>query len=86
MHVALAMHEWTGESRWADAYRAGVATLARSFAPDVVGQYRLWTQDLYGDRIQYLGAAQGFAGNAQAVLRGAHLLDDDERAWWRDRV
>jgi hypothetical protein len=86
MHVALAMHEWTGEARWADAYRAGASSLASSFVLDRDLQCRLWMQDLYGARVRYLGAAHGFCGNAQAVLRGAHLLDDETRAWWRDEI
>lgn len=86
MHAALAMHEWTGEARWADAYRAGVATLEQSFELDAQAQCHLWTQHLYGDRMRYLGAAHGFAGNAQAVLRGAHLLGTSTAAAWRDRI
>ena len=86
MHAALSMHEWTGEARWADAYRAGVASLARSFVVVPEADCRLWMQDLYGERVRYLGAAHGFAGNAQAVLRGAHLLDDAARAWWHDGI
>jgi hypothetical protein len=86
MHVALAMHEWTGDVRWADAYRSDAPALARAFAFDDEAQCHLWTQDLYGDRVRYLGAAHGFAGNAQAVLRGAHLLDAEQRAWWRERI
>jgi hypothetical protein len=35
----------------------------------------LWTQDLHGHRMQYLGPAHGFAGNVHA-LRG--FLGDDE--------
>jgi hypothetical protein len=86
MHVALAMHEWTGEARWAAAYREGVAHLRDAFELDRDLACRLWTQDLYGGRVRYLGAAHGFAGNAQAILRGFPLLDEDARAWWRDEI
>ncbi|MEO8279398.1 MAG: LanC-like protein, partial [Ideonella sp.] len=40
----------------------------------------LWTQDLYGKRVQYLGAGHGFAGNLYPLLKGAGLLDADRRA------
>jgi len=86
MHAALAMHEWTGDARWADAYRAGVATLEQSLELDPRAHCHLWTQHLYGREVCYLGAAHGFAGNAQAVLRGAHLLDAATAAAWRDRI
>jgi len=86
MHAALAMHEWTGEARWADAYRAGVATLDRAFIPDSTLECSLWTQDLYGQRVRYLGPAHGFAGNAQAILRGSHLLGEDAQRAWRERI
>jgi hypothetical protein len=46
----------------------------------------LWTQDLYGQHPQYIGAGHGFAGNASAIIRGRALLSDDDRAWWTDRI
>lgn len=39
----------------------------------------LWTQDLDGHELRYLGAAHGFAGNIHA-LRG-HVGDGELRAW-----
>ena len=45
----------------------------------------LWTQDLHGDVIQYLGAGHGFAGNAYPLLRGAALLSAERRELLYDR-
>jgi Lanthionine synthetase C-like protein len=57
----LAMHEWTGESRWAEAARESAAALrARR------GEDGLWRQD---DDYRGLGTIHGAAGNALALLR-----------------
>ena len=84
MHAALAMHEWTGETRWAELYRSGARSLARSLSRH--DKCELWTQALWGRRFTQLGAAHGFAGNAGAILRGIALLPKAERAAWTERI
>ncbi len=86
MHAALAMHEATGEDRWADLFRNDVRTLAASFAYVPAARCRLWTQDLYGEHPQYIGAGHGFAGNASALIRGGALLPPGEWAQWAERI
>jgi lantibiotic modifying enzyme len=57
----LAMHEWTGESRWTEAARESAAVLrARR------GEDGLWRQD---DDYRGLGTVHGAAGNTLALLR-----------------
>ena len=59
--VALAMHEWTEESRWLEAARESAAALrARR------GEDGLWRQD---DDYRGLGTLHGAAGNTLALLR-----------------
>lgn len=74
MHVALTMHEWTGEARWAELFRADAAALLRTLLPAEDAACRIWTQDLYGKQSRYIGAGHGFAGNASALIRGRDLL------------
>jgi hypothetical protein len=62
----LALHEWTGESRWAQAARASAAVLR-----DRRGEDGLWRQD---DDYRGLGTLHGAAGNTLALLR----LEPDE--------
>jgi hypothetical protein len=57
----LALHEWTGESRWAQAARASAAVLR-----DRRGEDGLWRQD---DDYRGLGTLHGAAGNTLALLR-----------------
>jgi hypothetical protein len=57
----LAMHEWTGESRWAEAARESAAGLR-----DRRGEDGLWRQD---DDYRGLGTLHGAAGNTLALLR-----------------
>lgn len=71
MLAAQTMHARTGEQRFADLWRASARTLlARQ---DFDG---LWTQDLYGDQLRYVGAAHGFAGNVRALTGAPGWLDD----------
>ena len=82
---ALAMLRWTGEARWRELYLENVAQLWRTWLPREHPRCHVWTQDLYGHVVQYLGAAHGFAGNAYALLRGAALLTGAQRETLHDR-
>jgi hypothetical protein len=84
MHAALTLHEWTGEARWAELFRADADRLLRSLLPVDDAPCRLWTQDLYGQKPRYLGAGHGFAGNASALIRGRDLLPPASLAAWED--
>ena len=71
MLAARAMHARTGEERFAELWRASARTLLERQEAD-----GLWTQELYGDRPRYLGAAHGFAGNVLALRGAPEWLDD----------
>jgi hypothetical protein len=86
MHAALAMHEITGEPRWAELFRAGAQSLAASCERLPGTDCHLWTQDLHGQKQSFIGAAHGFAGNASALIRGRALLPVDEVEQWADRI
>jgi hypothetical protein len=77
--AALHMLDAAGDSRWHELFRRGVAILweEMELVQDSGGgaPVWLWTQDLYGKRVRYLGAGHGFAGNVFPVLRGARWLD-----------
>ena len=81
MLAAHAMHEWTGEERWADAWRESAeALLAQEREDD-----GLWTQQLYGKGQRLLGPAHGAVGNVHALLQvesewGESLRERDRRA------
>jgi hypothetical protein len=82
MLVALALHEATGEARWADLFRTGEEALRSAFKQVPAIGAGAWTQDLYGRRIQYLGAVHGLAGNAFVLIKGRHLLAPEVWAAW----
>jgi Lanthionine synthetase C-like protein len=57
-----AMHDWTGEERWAEAWRESAdALLSRR-------EDGLWTQRLYGGEYRLLGPVHGLVGNVHALL------------------
>ena len=86
MHAALTMHEWTGEARWADLFRADADALWSAFLPADEVPCRLWTQPLWGRKLKMTGAGHGFAGNASAVIRGRALLPAATWAQWADAI
>jgi hypothetical protein len=85
--MVAAWHLWeaTGGDRWRDLFLENVEQLWRTWIFDEPAQCHLWTQDLYGSVVQYLGAGHGFAGNAYPLLKGAALLDADRREALFDR-
>jgi hypothetical protein len=62
--AANAMHAWTGEERWAEAWRESAEALRSRRDED-----GLWTQRLYGKTCRYLGPVHGLVGNVHALLR-----------------
>jgi lanthionine synthetase-like protein len=71
MLAARVMHARTGQGRFADLWRASARAL-------LAGQHTdgLWTQELYGDRLRYVGAGHGFAGNVRALSGAPEWLDE----------
>ena len=86
MVAAWHMLQWTGEPRWRDLFLANVEQLWRTWQRDERAACHLWTQDLYGQRRQLLGAGHGFVGNAYPLLHGAALLPAARREELLDRT
>ncbi|HKU98782.1 MAG TPA: LanC-like protein [Vineibacter sp.] len=84
MLACVVMAEITGEGRWREIYRAQAARLLADLEETAVGP--LWTQDLYGERLRYLGPVHGYAGNMLALLRGWAWLDAAQRARITDAI
>jgi hypothetical protein len=72
--ATIAMAEATGEARWRGQLDCGLRILWDAMQFDERLGAWVWTQDLYGKRVRYLGAGHGFAGNVFPALRGAALL------------
>ena len=79
--MVAAWHLWvaTGEPRWRTLFAVNVEQLWRTWLFDSTAQCHLWTQDMDGKVVQYLGAGHGFAGNVYPLLKGAALLDEAQR-------
>jgi lantibiotic modifying enzyme len=71
---ALHMYKWTNEGRWRDLFLENAERLWETWLPAKTVPCHLWTQDLYGNVVQLLGAGHGFAGNVYPLLRGSNLL------------
>ncbi|HKX41302.1 MAG TPA: LanC-like protein [Burkholderiaceae bacterium] len=89
--AVLHLLEASGEPRWQALLREGVAILwdqmhaaRHTSQPD--REAWIWTQDLYGQQVDYMGAGHGFAGNVFPVLRGARWLDAEVVAAFEARA
>jgi lantibiotic modifying enzyme len=79
--MVAAWHLWeaTAEERWRELFLRNVEQVWQTWEFDAKAQCHLWTQDMYGKVVQYLGAGHGFAGNVYPLLKGASLLDEGRR-------
>ncbi len=68
MLAARAMLDWTGEDRWANAWRESAEAVLASRDDD-----GLWTNRIYGMTIRGLGPPHGLVGNVHALRRGGLL-------------
>jgi len=83
MLAALFLHARTNDDCFAELF----ATIARTLWSQLEWSPRYdcayWTQDMYGQRSTYLGAAHGFAATASVLIRGRHLLASPEWMQWQ---
>jgi hypothetical protein len=78
MLACVHMSAMSDESRWQDVFTIQAARLLDALEETADGP--LWTQDLYGERLRYLEAVHGYAGNMIALMRSWGWLTDDQRA------
>ena len=78
MLACIHMAEMTGEPRWPALFIAQAARLLDELEETADGP--LWTQDLYGRHLRFLGPVHGYAGNMIPLMRGWDWLADDQRA------
>lgn len=78
MIACVHMAAITAEARWRALFAIQAARLLRDLEETDHGP--LWTQDLYGRHLRYLGPVHGYAGNMIALMRGWEWLTDDQRA------
>jgi len=79
MLAALFLWEQTSDSRWKQLFLESVDELWKQWEPAPDIGFYIWTQDLYGRSLRYLGAGHGFAATASILIRGRHLLDESRR-------
>ena len=77
MLACVHMAEMTREARWQALFRMQASRLLDALEETDNGP--LWTQDLYGRHLQYLGAVHGYAGNMIPLIRGWHWLGVEQR-------
>jgi hypothetical protein len=78
MIACVHMAAMTSEPRWRVLFTIQAARLLEDLQESDNGP--LWTQDLYGRHLRYLGPVHGYAGNMIALMRGWGWLTDDQRA------
>ena len=76
MLACLHMADMTGQSRWPALFAVQAARLLADLEETADGP--LWTQDLYGSKLRWLGPVHGFAGNMIPLIRGWQWLADEQ--------
>ena len=91
LHLLDDLSEPAQRQRWQDLLQRGAAILfdqmhkvRHSAHPDT--EVWLWTQDMYGKKMDYLGAGHGFAGNLFPIVHGARWLDAGLVAQFEERA
>ena len=84
--AALFLYRSTGEARWADWFRAGARALWSQLERFPQHGCSLWVQDLYGHRVEYLGAVHGFVSGVIPIVQGRDLLSPREWAGWKQCI
>jgi len=79
MLAAQAMLRATGERRWADAWQQSAEVLWSRWLPSEERGCHLWTQHVFGQAVDYVGPAHGFAGNVLALSLDGGLLGAERR-------
>jgi len=82
----LLLRERDGGHRYDDVLRAVQDELWTAWEPASIEGGLLWEQNLYGNRVHYVGAAHGAIGNLAPIIRAADLLSAERQAEVRERV
>ena len=73
------MYEQTKNKKWLDLYLKNVTFLLSSLHEVPHKNYSIWTQDLYGRKVEFIGAGHGFMGNVFPILKDLNLLSPNEK-------
>lgn len=77
MYAALDLYRKTGKACWRELYIQGANSLMKHWKQDSASGQWLWQSKVFGPSRHYYGACHGIAGNANILLQGADLLEDD---------
>lgn len=83
MLAALFLHQRTGETRWAELFRATAAKLWSQLLWSQEFGCHYWTQNLYGKESTYIDAVHGFVATAVPLIHGRKLLAEADWAAWQ---
>ena len=84
MLVCVHMAELTNEAPWKALFCQQASRLLDEL--EDTGNGPLWTQDLHGRHLQFLGPLHGFAGNMIPLIHGWDWLSADQRELITDAV
>lgn len=76
MLACIFMNAMTRDARFEALYGTQAACLLGDLEDR--GTYRIWLQDIYGQRHRFVGLVHGFAGNMLALLKGWRWLTPEQ--------
>jgi hypothetical protein len=77
MHAALVLYRKTRMQCWKNLYVQGAESLLANWQQDPDSGQWLWMSEVFGQHRQYYGACHGVAGNANILVQGVELLNED---------
>ena len=84
--AALFMYRRTGEPRWAQMYQETAHLLWSQLDWSDDDGCHYWTQEMYGQRSNYIDAVHGFVATALPIIQGRDLLELADWVSWRQCI
>lgn len=86
MIAASYMYEWTKHENWKSLFLENAKYLIEELRECVSNDERIWTQDIFGKKIQYVGAGHGYFGNMFGILKKIKFLSEKDQAFILDNI
>jgi lantibiotic modifying enzyme len=80
------MYEWSKDIKWADLFIENSNFLIKTLKESIAQGEKVWTQDMYGREVKYIGAGHGYYGNIFGILKKLELLSQEDQAFMIDHV
>jgi hypothetical protein len=86
MLAASYMYGSLGSKKWADLFIENAVYLIDELKKSISREELTWTQDMYDQRVRYIGAGHGYFGNMFGILKHLDLLSEEDKKFILDNI